>query len=104
MQAVTTIGLDIAKSVFQSREMPCLLGAAAIHQHGHRAARHVLPDPGWRHMRGRPPNASIQNNSGLPQGLAGSPCGRLRCRKTDKAISDDQALKQFPPNRLTRST
>jgi hypothetical protein len=28
--------------------------------------------------------ASIQNISGLPQGLAGSPCGRLEVRKTER--------------------
>ena len=53
-------------------------------QHGRRAARHVLCWSGWRHSEG-PANASIQNISGLPQGLAGRPaagwrCGRLSAR------------------------
>jgi hypothetical protein len=43
------------------------------------------PGPGQRHMRGRPRQPSIQNTSGLPQGLAGSPAsgwryGRLSAR------------------------
>src|SRR5262249_49593468 len=41
-------------------------------QHGRRAARHVLSWSGWRHFDG-PANASIQNISGLPQGLEGRP-------------------------------
>src|SRR5262249_51453638 len=39
-------------------------------QHGRRATRHLLSWSGWRHFEG-PATASIQNNSGVPQGLAG---------------------------------
>ena len=38
--------------------------------HGRRAM--CYPWSGWRHVEG-PANAWIQNNSGLPQGLAGLP-------------------------------
>jgi hypothetical protein len=55
-------------------------GAAAIHQHGHRAARHVLSWSGLEAHEGQAAHASIQNNSGLPQGLAGWSAIRLSVR------------------------
>jgi hypothetical protein len=36
-------------------------------------------------LRGRPPDASIQNISGLPQGLAGRPAAGWRCERAERA-------------------
>jgi hypothetical protein len=45
------------------------MGALIGEAHSRRTARHVLSWSDWRHFEG-PANASIQNNSGLSQGLA----------------------------------
>jgi hypothetical protein len=56
-------------------------------QHGRRAARPVLCWSGWRHSEG-PANASIQNISGLSQGLASlGPDGSSLTRLRGKAMS-----------------
>ena len=81
--------------VLQFVALPALRGLRATAPIN--VARHVLSWSSWRHLRG-PANASIQNNSGLPQGLAGLAVAGCGAEKPGPVCGADSAQGRKSPD------